>query len=247
MKKAILIFSASVITILCGCQSNSGSGNVDSNAVSAPSSAEPARTESEAPASESETTLTIVKAQSDNHRFVDWGSKPEEEMEGPTPTWVWTGMMCGGFYEDDLMVSSTLAPQGKYNYNVRNLSDDNPTSAWVEGDADYGIGEYIEVMNWSPMGDGTVSILNGYQASRSSWENNSRVKQLKVSLDSKDYCIIELADVMGIQEFKFPKDFTSALDKMGENRGKIRFTILDVYPGLKWKDTAISEIFSCGG
>ncbi len=29
--------------------------------------------------------------------------------------------------------------------------------------------------------------------------------------------------------------------------GQLRFTIMEVDPGLKWTDTAISGIFSCGG
>jgi hypothetical protein len=86
------------------------------------------------------------------------------------------------------------------------------------------------------MGDGTISILNGYQSSKASWENNSRVKKIKITVNGKDYCTLELSDVMGIQSFVLPN-----------KSGTIRFTIMEVYPGLKWKDTAISGIFSCGG
>jgi hypothetical protein len=53
--------------------------------------------------------------------------------------------------------------------------------------------------------------------------------------------VLELGDVMGVQQFKFPREL------LKQGNGAIRFTILEVYPGSKWKDTAISEIFSCGG
>ena len=245
MNKLQQLFCLFLATALLSC----GDVNVN-NGNGAAADEEAPKTESpiaeQAPAKPVE-TLPVIKAKAGSQRIMDWGKKPEEALEGPTDNWVWTHMMCHGVYGEDLRVSSTLAPQGKNNYKASNLGDDDPTTAWVEGHTDYGVGEYIELTDWSPSGDGTISILNGYQASKSSWENNSRVKQLKVSLDNKDYCIIELSDVMGIQQFQFPKDLQSVISKSEGKSVKLRFTIKDVYPGIKWKDTAISEIFSCGG
>ena len=246
MNKLNQLFCFSIVSGLLSCGDvNVNIGNGAPAAEEAPKTESPAAAQ-QAPVKPAE-TLPVVKASAGNQRIMDWGKKPEEALEGPTENWVRTHMMCDGVYGDQLRVSSTLAPQGKNNYKASNLGDDDPTTAWVEGHTDYGVGEYIELNNWSPMGDGTISILNGYQASESSWENNSRVKQLKVSLNNKDYCIIELSDVMGIQQFKFPKDLQSVISKSEGKSVKLRFTITDVYPGIKWKDTAISEIFSCGG
>ena len=47
---------------------------------------------------------------------------------------------------------------------------------------------------------------------------------------------------MGVQTFNLPANVSKVF---GEVK-KVRFTILETYPGLKWKDTAISGIFSCG-
>jgi hypothetical protein len=186
---------------------------------------------------QSKSTLPNIKAKAPQTKYKDWGKAPIESEDGPADTWSWQSMMCDGPQSDNTKASSTLAPQGKVKYSATNVCDDNPTSAWVEGNVDYGVGEYLEFKEWGSMGDGTISILNGYQSSKASWENNSRVKKFKVTVNGKDYCTLELADVMGVQTFVLPDN----------KRGTIRFTIMEVYPGLKWKDTAISGIFSCGG
>jgi hypothetical protein len=189
--------------------------------------------------------LPLFVAKSAGTKYVDWGKQPEEPAEGPADTWTFTHQMCGGPSEEGVKASSTLAPQGKKNYYPVNICDDNPTTAWVEGHPDYGIGEYLELRDWSPMGNGEISILNGYQSSRQTWENNSRVKKLKISYKGKDYCVIELADKMGTQHFSLPKQLFTLLE-IDPSPG-LRLTIMEVYPGLKYKDTAISGIFSCGG
>lgn len=53
---------------------------------------------------------------------------------------------------------------------------------------------------------------------------------------------------MGVQNFNIP-GLVETTNKGHEYNidGPIRFTITEVYPGLKYKDTAISGIFSCGG
>jgi hypothetical protein len=191
-------------------------------------------------------TLPTLIADLPQTRYFDWGKPPIVDPEGPGEPWVHPHNMCHTIY-NNCVASNTLAPQGKNNYAVSNLSDDNPKTAWVEGQDDYGIGTYLEFTNFIIYGS-ELHILNGYQSSQTSWENNSRVKKLKVSCDGKELCILELGDVMGIQTFTFND---MILEKINPNQtGKektIRFTIMDVYPGIKWKDTAITEIFMCGG
>jgi len=193
--------------------------------------------------------LPVVKATSTGNKYVDWGSKPIESEDGPADPWTMPFMMCQGppFLDGGIKASSTLAPQGKNKYSASHLADDDPTTAWVEGHSDYGVGEFLE-LRWTPMSDGEISILNGYQASKSHWENNSRVKMMKVSMGEKEICTIALGDVMGVQKFKIPGLVTSTKNGFEYHvDGPIRFTIAEVYPGLKYKDTAISGIFSCGG
>ena len=131
--------------------------------------------------------------------------------------------------------SSSLSSQGSSNYYSSNLHDWNPRTAWVEGKTDYGIGEYFEVD--LPHGGNNIGIFNGYQKNSEAWNNNSRVKKLKIYGDGKAICYVILADKMGIQQFDLPPN---------SDYSWYRFEIVDVFPGLKWKDVAISEICSFG-
>jgi len=115
--------------------------------------------------------IPTIKAVGGGGTNVDWlEEKKNTDPEGP-----------GYFYNDcaqgvdPIKASSTLAPQGKNNYSVKNLSDDSPMTAWVEGKSDYGIGEWFEIKAIN-----VNVIYNGYQSSPISWINNSRVKKFKV-------------------------------------------------------------------
>lgn len=131
--------------------------------------------------------------------------------------------------------SSTLASQGTSNYKAENLFDWDPQTPWVEGKSDYGIGEHFQVD--LPYGGSNVGIFNGYQKSYDTWNNNSRVKKFKVYGDGRPLCYLVLKDLMGYQTFQIPKD----------NEYDIyTFEIVEVYPGVKWKDVAISEICNIG-
>jgi len=131
--------------------------------------------------------------------------------------------------------SSSLSSQGSSNYSSNNLHDWNPRTAWVEGNNDYGIGEYFEVD--LPYGGSNIGIFNGYQKNFEAWQNNSRVKKLKVYGDGRALCYVILSDKMGVQQFDLPPN---------SDYSWYRFEIVDVFPGLKWKDVAISEICNYG-
>jgi hypothetical protein len=242
MKKTTIFLGASLLVALaitsCGSSSNDVTSAEDSSTAKAPENVEPINDPPTTKES-AKTDLPIIKASSTaSDKYKDWGSMPTESEDGPTDGWTWWSMMCEGI-PGQLKASSVLASQGKKNYDVKNLSDDDPTTAWVEGSADYGIGEFFEYSDYTLSGDGTIHVLNGYQSSKSSWENNSRVKRLEISYNGKGVCVVELLDQMGIQTFSLPEALASG--------GVLRLTIADVYPGLKFKDTAISGVFSCGG
>ena len=138
---------------------------------------------------------------------------------------------------DNAKASSTLSPQGKYNYDAKNLNDYDPRTAWVEGKSDYGIGEYLSIKG-DMFGGNKIYIFNGYQHSYSSWKNNSRVKKFRVYISNRPVCYLELKDVMGGQYFDL-----SDYDLYGK---WIKFEIVEVYKGEKWNDVAISEIHTRG-
>jgi hypothetical protein len=174
--------------------------------------------------------LPLIQAMGGKGTNVDWAAmKKEADAADDGP----------GFFEGDCKesvspgsVSSTLASQGKNNYEIKNISDYNPMTAWVEGKSDYGIGEYFEVT-----GMNVNTIYNGYQSSPGSWKNNSRVKRFKVYKDNKPLCLLDLTDEMDVQMFELPR----AEDDAGGSH-TFRFEIVDVYKGLKYSDVAISEV-----
>tara|TARA_Y100000385_G_scaffold146337_1_gene151960 strand:- start:335 stop:1429 length:1095 start_codon:yes stop_codon:yes gene_type:complete len=146
--------------------------------------------------------------------------------------------------------SSTLSPQGKYNYNANNLNDNDPRTAWVEGKSDYGLGEYFSVQGAMFQGEDTnIYIYNGYQQSVSSWKNNSRVKKLRVYVDNRPICYVELKDIMGGQYFNLSIESGETMGKFGDWEFQapwVKFEIVEVYKGDKWNDVAISEIHTRG-
>ena len=146
--------------------------------------------------------------------------------------------------------SSTLDSDGKNNYRVSNIIDRDPRTAWVEGESDYGIGEYFEIsINEYDL---NIGILNGLQKSVRLWKLNSRVKTFKMYFNNVPICYLRLEDVMTMQYFYLKHD-SRGLDLQDEfllitntedNMITCRFEIVDVYPGERWRDVCISEISS---
>lgn len=176
-----------------------------------------------------DSNLPTVRAIGGGGTNINWPAiKIEDDKDGP-----------GFFYNDCsqsvevVRASSTLTGQGTKSYGIKNLSDQNPMSAWVEGKSDYGIGESFEVK--SP---GVNVMYNGYQSSPANWKNNSRVKKFKVYKDNKPVCYLILTDEMGAQRFELP----TSKDYSWENPSVFKFEIVEVYKGEKWPDVAISEV-----
>jgi len=109
---------------------------------------------------------------------------------------------------------------------------DNLTPPWVEGVEGYGIGEYLDI-EFKYASD-EIQVLNGFVDFRRMhlYKDNSRVKRVRIESENPRFSgEYELEDVVRYNLIRLPM-----------KTGKIRMTILDVYPGRKWKDTAISSI-----
>lgn len=175
-------------------------------------------------------------------------------------------------WEDLAIASSALKPQKGNNYNNKNIYDLRYDTAWIEGVKGYGIGEYVE-FNFPPKHPRitTIKIANGYIKDKSTWKNNSRVKQLKVCLNNQDFVILNLKDVYAEQVFEIPTigyeiryrglnddgtSWYSYTDRNGktiksytkkiDSGDTIRFEIMRIYKGDKYDDTAITEIYFDG-
>lgn len=144
--------------------------------------------------------------------------------------------------------SSTLKPQGKFNYKASNAHDLDLSTAWVEGAAGDGIGEWIEYT--LPADNPRITqiiIANGYVRTKTAWRENSRVEALEVSVNGKKHCMLYLKDVYAYQYFDIPTiGYSNRKNLKGKAPIVIRFKICSVYPGTKYKDTCISDIFFDG-
>jgi hypothetical protein len=133
-----------------------------------------------------------------------------------------------------IKASSSLGKE----YIPRNILDFDLSTAWVEGNKDYGINEYIELSLYnSSLAPDT--ILNGYHKSKKLWKANSRVKLFKVYINNEACCYLKLKDSMELQKFTLPK-----YDSNGKEDNIYKFEIKEVYKGSKYKDTAISALNS---
>jgi translation initiation factor IF-1 len=145
--------------------------------------------------------------------------------------------------------SSCLKPQGQNRYDVRKIEDGLVNTAWIEGAKGYGIGEtitftfppnnfkdaHLEKVNF----DGFFAI-NGYCKDKKTWKENSRVKKFLVRHNDKAMYEVMLHDSMNVQDIRFPETIWL---RPGDT---IKVTILEVYPGDKYQDTAVSELMPLG-
>ncbi len=83
---------------------------------------------------------------------------------------------------------------------------------------------------------GGVRIANGYEKSGQTFNENSRVKQLRVELNGRPQALLNLLDTDYIQYFGSGPIETV---KPGD---RLRFVITAVYPGTRYQDTCISDM-----
>lgn len=88
-----------------------------------------------------------------------------------------------------------------------------------------------------------MKILNGYVKNQALWEANGRVKSLKVYYNGELYAVLELEDSRTLQCFDVGILGTHV---KGAPDWDLRFEIAEVYPGTKYSDTVISELYFDG-
>ena len=142
-------------------------------------------------------------------------------------------------YNAHNLISTTIEDPylGVRHWNLNNnvASGYEDSYPWVEGEDGFGIGQWLEL-------DFTkavlyFSILNGYVDPKRPYlyYQNGRVKKIKIeSLDLEENFTIEcsLSDEVSFQTIRIP-----------EKSSQVKITVLDVYPGSKYEDTAITGIF----
>jgi len=141
----------------------------------------------------------------------------------------------------DATASSTLAAQGKHNYDVVNIKGD-PTrevqSPWADGVEGDGIGESITLNVKRPLPLYGILIQPGYYDydDKEPWLKNNRVAALEITLNDQHTFTESIPD----EHFERPylirvRDYTKPVNK-------IKLVIKSVYRGTQFRDTCISLV-----
>jgi len=141
----------------------------------------------------------------------------------------------------DATASSTLAAQGKHNYDVVNIKGD-PTrdvpSPWAEGVEGDGIGESITLNVKRPLPLYGILIQPGYYEydDKEPWLKNNRVAALEIMLNDEHTFTESIPD----ERFERPylirvRDYTKPVNK-------IKLVIKGVHRGTQFRDTCISLV-----
>lgn len=123
------------------------------------------------------------------------------------------------------------------NYHPNYVGDDDAKTAWVEGSAGSGAGEWLRLQVTPLEGTTTVrlKIRNGYQKSKGLFAANARAKDVVVRLlPSKTELKATLTDKDGWQELTIAQP-------AGPMRA-VELKVGSVYEGSKYKDLCISDV-----
>ena len=132
--------------------------------------------------------------------------------------------------------SSELSCEEEDRYSAANLQDDDSSTSWVEGADGHGYGEAILITADADCLVSGCDILNGYCKNDETWRTNGRVAKLIVDLNGIPVCVAELLDDPSSQFVEFTEVLTLSKDD------KLEFSILEIYPGTRYEDTAVSGL-----
>ena len=140
----------------------------------------------------------------------------------------------------DATASSTLAPQGKHNYDVINIKADPQReleTPWAEGAKDDGIGESIKLDVKRPLPLYGILIQPGYYGNgETAWKKNNRVASLEITLNDERTFTETIPDEMFQEPYLMRvRDYTKPVNK-------IKLVIKGVHRGTQFRDTCISLV-----
>jgi len=146
---------------------------------------------------------------------------------------------CSGVISD---VSSSSALSDRY--KGKNAHDFSILNVWAEGVPGNGEGEFlVYTFPGRCPRITTIQILNGYTKTEKAWLDNGRVKRLKMYYNGEPYAILELEDTRRLQSFDVG---ILGFHSTSAPNWTLKFEILDTYPGDKFADTVITELFFDG-
>lgn len=155
-------------------------------------------------------------------------------------------------------VSSTLPASGSFNHGKDSMRDHDLRTAWAEGAKGPGVGETV-IFEPKDAYVTEVALLNGFVSNEAFYYANARIRKLRVELecgegaeedDRNQRREIILPD-RPYKDFNPRYPFASADWVVRHPPGsafieKVKLTILEVYPGRKYDDLAVTEFYVCG-
>lgn len=148
----------------------------------------------------------------------------------------------GLYYNSSYLIEKNQA------YTACNLIRDTDISTvWAEGVEGDGIGEWFSV----PVYGDRLHIRNGFVKDKKLWEENNRVKKLRMyNVSGSKTGITDLDIMIDDLEYEFIFELEDTSDEQivllpqGIEAPLARFEILEVYKGTKYDDTVISDVNS---
>ena len=135
--------------------------------------------------------------------------------------------------EAKVCVSSVLPPVRGITYGPERMFDGKRNTAWTEGVAGDGAGQYIQIYFDKPLPVRGLQVTNGYPKSDNIYKWNGRVRQISIATSGGATSRFTLKD-NGKPQF-VPVPGTGAISWL-------RLTIRTVYRGERYRDTTIAEI-----
>ena len=137
--------------------------------------------------------------------------------------------------------ASSYLIEGATQYRPDNLSNVTSSTSlglpWVEGVPGQGIGEFLLLKTNETkklfISNGFVSYDKPYL-----YNDNSRPKKIRLSVEGKFSFDAELEDTPNFQKIELPQ----TISRTSESEDVLKLEILDVYPGTKYDDTCINFI-----
>ncbi len=177
---------------------------------------------------------TYEKLSAEEKRMMD----QIEEGNGPLTNGVGCSWYCGGEMTK-VASGSHLKQQGATTYIPKNIHDFNLFTAWVPDTAGGPVGKKI-AFHFAPLSPrvSEIIIYNGYLKNSELFQAHARVKTFRLYLNGAPYATLKLTDTTAAQTFKIAP-------VRSNKKGKdlvLELEILEVYPGSKYREVAVSEI-----
>ncbi|MET3558416.1 uncharacterized membrane protein YhaH (DUF805 family) [Streptococcus rupicaprae] len=124
-------------------------------------------------------------------------------------------------------------PQYQLVHSPQNSIDGDASTAWVEDVKGQGEGESLTLQLNGTYQITKLALMPGYQKDDDHFYQNSRPSKVRLSFSDGKQEEFDLADRQGIQELTLSSPATTS---------SVTLTLLKVYPGSRFEDTAISEV-----